>query len=247
MKLSKANLLTVKVASQSKNDPALNQVRVEEDGTTVAADGQVVMVVEPAEYGDRGIPPGLPDFKNEIDIPEGGLGIPVDIVEETLRNIPKGKLGLELGYAVLTGLDQDKRSLEITTTDLNMHRKTEGKLARRHVPEYKSFLRLARRSVDKGGGRVCVDRKALIKLVAAIDSACPDSLNTVFLEFGEQSSDGLLVRAKSAETGQHVIGYLNPLDTGDQWLSMNEWERKTCAQLKGKKKKKKIKDKKERL
>ncbi|MBW1779369.1 MAG: hypothetical protein JRL30_01395, partial [Deltaproteobacteria bacterium] len=103
MLLSKANLAPIKVAGADKRDQVLHQLRVEADGTTVASDGSAILAVEPID--DR--PAAMPDFKTETDVGEDGAGIPPEIVTEALRNIPKGNLGLELGFVAVTGYNEE--------------------------------------------------------------------------------------------------------------------------------------------
>jgi len=217
--LSKANLAPIKVAGADKRDQVLHQLRVEADGTTVASDGSAILAVEPID--DR--PAAMPDFKTETDVGEDGAGIPPEIVTEALRNIPKGNLGLELGFVAVTGYNEEDGTIELTATDLNKNLKVEGQLSRRRFSEWRPVLQRARKACKH---RVCVDRKALIKLLQAMESACPNPDNSAFIEFGESETDGFLVRSVGVETGQRAIGYMLPLDTGDEWLKMNSWERK---------------------
>ena len=79
-------------------------------------------------------------------------------------------------------------------------------------------------------GRVCVNRKALIRLLLALDKACPDDAeeSPVFISFGQQS-DGLLLRAANHATGQHAVGIVMPLDTAGQWMKSDKWERDTFS------------------
>jgi hypothetical protein len=116
--------------------------------------------------------------------------------------------------------------VELTTTDLNLHRKVEGHVARRRFPEWKNVLRGARRRTTR---RVCVDRRALITLLQAMETACPNPYHTVFIEFGEGENDGFVLRSASVENGQHAIGYMVPLDVEGDWLKMSPWERRTLA------------------
>ena len=222
MLLSKANLVTVKVAGTDKRDQVLHQMRVEPDGSTVASDGQAMLVVEPVS--ER--PEAMPDFDDETDVGDGGAGFSPAVVNDALRNIPKGALGLELGFVAVTGLDEEDGKVELTATDLNKNLKVEGPLARRRFPEWEGVLRRAKRACSH---KVCVDRRALIRLLQAMESACPNPDHSVFIEFGEEETDGFLLRSVGVETGQHAVGYMVPLDTGGEWLKMNAWERKALG------------------
>ena len=201
----------------------LHQIRVEPDGTTVASDGKALLAVEPCGEVE-GV---LPEFEDEVGVGEDGIGLPPKLVEKVLKNIPKGNLGLELGYAVITGCSED--SVELSTTDLQIQSSEEAGIVRKRFPEWLPILRKVRRSA---GTRVCVDRSSLIILLQTLESACKDPQHKVFIELGDE---GLLLRAESVNTGQRVMGYMLPYDTDGEWLQLTKWERKVCG-LKRKKK-----------
>ncbi len=222
MILSKANLVAVKVAAADKSDPALHQLHVEADGTTVASNGNAILAVE----GLNEKPVSMPRFEVEGEIDDEGIGIQPEVVEEALRNMPKGNLRLELGFAAITIADTEKGVVELTTTDLVLEKKSKGKMAKRRFPMWRRVLRLAGRKERR---KICVDRRALIRLLQAMDSACPDPEHSVFIEFGNEPTDGIILRGMSVETGQHAVGYVIPLDTMGKWLPLNQWERRVMA------------------
>lgn len=223
MKLSRANLEVRRVASSDDKDAELSQVHIEQDGSTAASNGKSLLAVQPVS--EERVGAALPTMEDECTVPSGGVGVRLGVIDDTIRNLPKGNLGLELGYAVITECDEEKRSIELTTTDLNKRRKVEGQIVRARFPEYRHILRRAKRAATK---RVCVDRKELMNLLAAMDKACPHPDNAVFIEFGGEK-DGLVLRSVSVQTGQRAVGYTMPLDTGGDWLVENEWEKKLFA------------------
>lgn len=229
MILSNANLCVVQIALRDKSDPVLHQVRVEPDGTTVASDGSSFMVVSPVL--ER--PPALPDFDGEDEaqeqvVREEGIGLVPEVATQAKRDIPKGALGIELGFAVLTKCGEGRQaSAELTTTNLNRNLKVEGKKAKRRFPEWRQPLREGRSGTgtDAHARRVCVNRKALIRLLNAIDSAAPDPENLVFIEIPEGDSTGMVLRARNVVTGQSVVGLAMSMNTRGEWLELSEWER----------------------
>lgn len=226
MKLSKANLQVVRVIGTDKSDEVLHQVRVDPDGTTVASDGKAIMVVEPVDQ-ERGAR-SMPEFEDETAPGGDGIGVTPDVIKETLKNLPRGSLALELGYAVLTECSEEKREVQLTTTDMRMNKAVAGRMVKKRFPEWRGVLRLAKR---KAAHKVCLPRKALINLLEAMEAACPGGDSVVFVEFGETMQDGVLFRSVAIETDQRVVGYMTPLDTEGEWLPLNEWERKATGRL----------------
>jgi len=227
MKFSRANLQVVRVVTRNKADTVLRQVRIDADGTTVASDGNAVMAVEPVSEDTIREESALPAFASETDVPEDGVGLVPEVVTEAIRNLPKGNLALELGFVVLTDCSEKEQQVALTTTDLKMNKTVEGYMARKRFPEWRSILkRIKRRSTRK----VCLHRKSLIRLLNAVDAACPAGEPLVFLEFSDTpETDGILLRAVAVETGQRVIGYLMPMDTGEDWLKLSPWEQSVFA------------------
>ena len=217
--LSKANLQVAKVAAADKEDAELAQVWVEEDGSTVASNGAAMMVVEPL----RGVPPGLPDM-GDVPVADGGVGLPLGLVVEVQKNLPKGNLALELGFVAIKECEGRGGKIELACTDLRVEKKAVGHCSRKRFPEWKHVIRGAAREASKGV-KVCVDRRSLIKLLQAMESACVDPDHAVFMEIPENGG-GLILRAASLNTRQRAIGYLMPLNIGDQWLPRSKWEKK---------------------
>lgn len=224
MKLSRANLEVGRIASTDKADAELAQLHIEDDGSTVASNGRSMLVVQPMSEENMGA--AMPVMEDECGIPKGGVGIRLDVVDDTLGNLPKGNLALELGFAVVTNCDEQTRSIELTTTDLNKRRKVEGRISRGRFPEYKHVLRQAKRGVKY---QVCVDRKELVALLQAMDKACVDPDNKLFLEFGGEN-EGLLLRGFNHQTRQSAVGYTMPMDTGGDRLVESAWERRLFGQ-----------------
>lgn len=223
-----------KVAGRNKRDPVLHQVHIEGDGTTVASNGHAMMVVQPVEAE----PQAMPEMEDECEVPDDGIGVDLEVIDETLSDLPKGNLSLELGFAVLTECEPTTRTVQFTTTDLNRNKTVEGKLARARFPEWKGVLRRAKKaqvmSKQKQNLRVCVDRRELIALLQAMHTACPDPDNPIFIEFVPGKEDdigggGIILRARAVHSDQRAIGYIRPVDTAGKWLQMNRWEKQVLA------------------
>lgn len=229
MLLSRANLAVLDVAGRDPKDPVLNQVRIEADGSTVASDGAVLMAVSPV----TGVPTAFPEFPGVgvaagVVAAEGGLGLPPEIAAQCRRDMPRGALGLGLGFAAVTLVGAGPTGgVELTTTDLNRHLKVEGRKGRRAFPEWRATLAGARAPAGATGvAHVAVDRKALVRLLHALDSAAPDPENVVFIEIPLVSGEaaGLVVRARNAATGQSVVGLAMSMNTSGRWLELSAWE-----------------------
>lgn len=227
MKVSRANLLVREVASADKNDPAINGVHVASDGTTVAANGRMLMAVEPA--------PKLyfPDVGVEPEIPDQGLTVPLQVIDKALSNLPKDKRAATQQAAITQtgeeggtgGVSGVSGVVELTTVSKSTVDRVAGNVVRQKFPEWEGVLREARERADTT--RVCVNRRDLIQLLQAMERACPDpgNKNAVFIELGGQT-DPLLVRAMNLQTGQHAVGLMSPLDTHGDWMPANKWEKK---------------------
>jgi hypothetical protein len=228
MLLSRANLSVIDIALKDSTDPVLHQMHVEPDGSTVASDGSVLMAVSPVT--ER--PAAMPEFSGEANAQktlaaEGFLGVLPNVVSQARRDMPRGALGLELGFAALTGNQPGRAGVELTTTDLNRNLKVEGRKAKRRFPEWRGVLREGRQG--PGGTpqevrRVAVDRKALVRLLRALDAAAPDPENVVFLEIPAGEGAGLVLRARNYQTGQSVVGLAMSINTRGEWLPLSPWE-----------------------
>ena len=218
---SKANLMVKGVAHKDPAEEALNRVQLEADGSTVASNGTLLMAVGPVHEEEV----SFPDLENEgVEVPAGGVGLRLEVADEVVRNLPKGKSSRSLDHALVVRCDEKR--VELATTDMVKEKKVAARPARGAYPEWRTLLRRARGQV--GAGRVCVNKRDLIQLLAAMDKACPDpgNENPVYIEFGGAESDGIILRSANYDTGQRCIGYIMPLDTGGQWLQTDDWEQR---------------------
>ena len=217
---SKFGFAVVDVASKDTTDVALNRVHLAADGSTAASNGRALLAVSgpaPAKAAT------FPDAREpEVEAPEDGIGMQLTDVLRVKRNFPGDKRP-SLQYAQLTQCDTERGRVELMTTDGKTHQKVAGMPARGKFPKWKTVLADARKRAKKA--RICVDRQSLIKLLSAIEKACPDrgGFNPVFIEIGELE-DSVVLRSHNYESGQTALGMVTPLQAAG-WLEESAWEK----------------------
>lgn len=242
MLYSKSNLKVGQVASKVPFDDGLHGVKLEEDGSTVAGNGKVLMAVGPANPSRVRFPDKAAE---QTDPPTGGVVMPLDAVEKALKHMTSSK-NISLQHVALTRM-RDASRLGFTSIDAKGNPTTNADMPKRdRYPDWKSTVKKVRGSGQ--GVKVCLNSKDLIHLLKAIEEACPDrgGTNPVFLEISEDGI-GLIARGMNQETGQHAIGIIKAFKLKEgQWLMRDDWERKVFdTPVKRKKKKKPPKKKKE--
>ena len=233
MLLSKSNLSVVAVASRKEFDRGLNGVRIEPDGSTVAGNGKVLMAVSPVD----GARIHFPEVGERASVGERGVVLRNDHVEEALHVIPNDKR-VSLQHVALTKAKVSSQ-IEMTTMSTTGRVRSVADAPKNDVyPDWKAVMRLVRsggkevaeRGLKTGIVRVCVNRKELIGLLKAMESACPDKgdENPVEIEIGR----GVVLRCFNRDNGQRAIGALNAYvqrglngETVVPHTPMNGWER----------------------
>lgn len=216
MLFSRGNLMVSKVASTNPMDAGINCVHLSPDGSTVAANGKIVMAVGPVEETKI----HFPDVGPRAKPPSRGLSLPLDLVDDAIKNLPKDKL-VSLQHVALTQ-NKDERKVELTCTD----RQRERRIAGYPKPEpYKDWRQIFRRFSGGEPTRVCVDRKDLIHLLQAMEASCPDkgNENPVLLEISEDGK-GIVLRCQNRETGQRALGCITAYNTNGSWVPKDKWE-----------------------
>ena len=222
MFLSKSNLVAVEASSGNLADGAMAGVKVESDGTTIATDGSVMLIVEPVKPGMVQLPP----VGELLKLGAKGAVFAASIFKKALRNLPGSKAGAGMQYAACTERVDGK--LELTTIGLGQpeERVSEYPL----TGEFMNWRAFVKESLGLGNSirgntvKVAVSRKKLIGLLGVIDKACPDpaGYDSVFLEVSEGGA--LVLKAVNYATDQRVFGLVMPLNIGGEWLKPNEWE-----------------------
>jgi hypothetical protein len=217
MLYSKANLKVAAVASSNQYDGALAGVQFDEDGGTAACDGNGLLAVGPTRAETH-----FPDVGPRATPGAQGVVLKPDFVQEVESIIPRDKR-ISLQHVAMT-VGRDPAKTEFTTVDKTGRVRRVAEWPKRDkFPDWRGVVRKA---LDRKNGeeptRVCVGRKTLLNVLRALVEACPEAGDApVYLEIGS----GVVMRAASRETGQHVVGVAAAFNTGDRWLERDEWER----------------------
>jgi len=213
--LSKMNLLVVEITKDDNKIPALNNVLVRKDGTTVGANGLCIIAVSPVSK----------DVKNNVILEETICGdgiVPAETVKDVIKNIPLDKIfkGLlehcDFGVSGVKGIFNVK--------DGKKTRKITGNLYRHGYIKYKEILKRVMRKMS--GVRVILNMKRLLSLLNTINKMCPDSSGDtpVFIEFTKDNH--IYIKAINKTTGQKVIATMTSYDFVDEdWIQKDEWEK----------------------
>lgn len=221
MLLSKSNIMVAGVAASEGTDPELACVHIAGDGSTVAANGRMMMAVE-AVSEDSFFPI---EESERASLPEEGVSLPLHIIDQVRKNLPRDKRPV-MQQAAITKCSPGK--VELTTISKTEERKVGGRPLPQRFPRWREVFAETRQRA--GVTRVCFSRKDLTDMVDALDKACPDpsGKNVVFMHVGGER-DPILLRAVNLTTGQHAVGMVNPIDTKGMWISENPWEEELYA------------------
>jgi len=212
---SKANLVVSQVASKDKFDKGLSGVQFEPDGSTVAGNGRVLMAVGPANEDKI----HFPDVGERDSPGKSGVVLSVNFVTEALKNLPKDKR-ISLQHVAMTKAKSSGKKEFTCITGGGLERRVADKPMREVYPNWKGVIKKVR---GDDPVKVCVNRRDLIDLLKALESACPDkgNENPLFLEINK----GIVLRCFNRETGQHAIGAINAFNTQGHWMERDEWEK----------------------
>lgn len=220
MIVSKSSLQAVHVTAKDKDIPALDNVRMERDGTMVGAAGNVVVAVAPVD----------PKVAAQVPLQNSGAG-EATIAADTVRKALK-LLGDKMFGGLLEHCDISVRGEDIvfTFTDGKRRHTMDGRAYRHPYIPWQTILSRAMRN-RQPGQRVVLNRARLHLLLDTLEKVCPDSSgqSPVYLEF---TTDGDIVcRARNAINGQRVVATMkNYALKGSAWLEEGEWERSLYAE-----------------
>lgn len=210
---SKSNLQVVDLASKDKDINVLSHVHFNKEGFTAAIDGKAIMVVEPAPE----------EYKKNFIIKDAvtqDCNLPATGVKEVLRNIPNdSKFKGLLEQVSIT--KEDAVSVEMETTDGQQIKKVQLRKHRKPFPDIKANLKTV--FTNKTSSKICLNRSRLIRLLQAIDKACPDSSNDNPIFIDINATGEIVLRAKNMKTGQIAIGIMQQYE--GQWLKKSKWEK----------------------
>jgi len=219
VRITRSNLAVAGVASSDQKEPALNRVHLDPDGSTVASNGSALLAVGPPDAERIAAFPSTDH--EEPELPEDGIGVNLKTVADIKRNLPAEKR-IALQQTAITRCDQEQ--IDLLMTDGTQAKILSTAPMRGKFPYWKQLISSARGRATKA--RICVNRRLLIKLLRALDEACPDRGNftPVFLEIGDRE-DALILRSQNYETRQRAVGLLVPTAIKDNgWLDESEWE-----------------------
>lgn len=218
MLFSKGNLLVSMIASNDPHAVGLNCIRLNPDGSTVAANGNMIMAVGPVNEAAI----HFPDVGERSHPGEKGSSVPLELVDKALKNLPKDKR-LALQHIALTK-NRDFRKVEFTAFDMQHEQRVAGLPKQEPFPPWQDSIRRAKGS---GGTQICLNRSNLIELLKAISEACPDKSgeNPIYIEVNPDPTIGMILRSVNRETGQRAVAAINTYDTKGQWLPDDEWEK----------------------
>lgn len=222
MILTRANLIIAQNAesNDAATSPELMCLHLEHDGTTVAADRYSIVACSPIGL-ERIIAPRTSD---EMVRPSAtGVSIPLDVVSDTLRNMPRAAKDPESQLAVLTKCDSQR--VGFTTVDRSKEKSVAGRPIQQAYPEWRGVITDAIEKSRNATGRrrVAVKRKRLIQMLQLMDSVCDHDL--VFIEFGSED-DSLILRSMHITLKQRIVAMLRPVVLEQEDWALSVWEHK---------------------
>jgi len=224
MIISKQNLQVVHVTRVDSNIPALDNVHIAEDGSTIGTGGRMAVIVSPVRD----------DVKEKLDniLPESGkdesLTVSADTVRNLVKDLPADKQfkGL-LEHCNIKRNPENDHECRVMMTDGKRRRNITGRLYRREYVPYKSLFKKAIDSGSKNESvRLVLNLKRLLLLLSTIEKVAPDTSgdNPVWVEFTKENY--IIIRGINMISGQRTIGIMSPYTgTEGKWLEPDAWER----------------------
>lgn len=222
MYISKKNMAVVALTKHDKNIPQLNNIRIEEDGSTIGASGRSIMVVSPVQNEIR--------KRLEAVLEDSGMS-EMTVSAETITEVEKAIPADKTFKGMLEHCDVKKlgaREVKFTIYTQKRKKVIMGQLFPRAYINWKEMVREA--CASPVVNRVVLNVGRLISLLQVAQKIVGDSSgeNAVFLEFTEDND--VIVRGRDATSGQRIIGVMSSyVNQEEQWLSMDEWERKVTG------------------
>lgn len=230
MILSKSNLFVIEVTKPDTKITVLNNMHIEEDGTSVARNSKSIIMVSPV----------LPEIKEKLIkvLPEQSCSVvtvPAETALSVLKSIGTDKQfkGLLEHTDLQTNDDGETlEELKFTLTDGKRKRSISGKKYERKYIDYLTPLADALSNVNTGN-KIVLDINRLILLLQTIKKICPDTSKElpVFIEF--TNDNDVIIRAINPTNGQRVLALMTSYKGVEgKWLQLTDWERKYFRQKK---------------
>lgn len=219
MIVSKSSLLAVNVTAKDKGIPALDNVRVEADGTVVGAASNVVVAVSPVD----------PKVAAQVPIEDSGpcaATLSADTVRKALKLLGDKMFGGLLEHCDIKTAGDD---VTFTFTDGKRRHTMDGRVYTQPYIPWRTIIMRAMHS-RRAGTRVVLNRARLHLLLETLEKICPDSSgqSPVYMELTEQGD--IVCRARNAVNGQRVVATMkNYTMKGGAWLEEGAWERSLAA------------------
>ena len=244
MIISKANLEAVHTTKVDKNIPAIDNVHVAEDGSTIGIGGKMMLAVSPVK---KEVKLKLNNVLQEKG--KGGISIGSETVKAVIKSLPADRQfsGL-LEHCNVERSKDDDTQVKITMTDGKRQKSIVGRLYTREFLPYKKLMRDAMTASSMGNEgkslRLVLNLKRLLLLLQTIEKVAPDTSgdNPIWIEFTDK--DYIVLRGLNMVTGQRVVGVMSPYEgTEGKWLELDEWEKSFIEDEKPKILKSKVKHK----
>jgi hypothetical protein len=218
MLLDAASLCVHKLTADEEGRYAINNVKLEPDGTTAATTGYALIAVQPG--GED--PADFPEVGNPVAIPKEGVLIPRDVCADAIKAMPKRSVRPVLANALVTRWGKD--GVELATTDLSRTRKVGAPKVEGTFPDWRDMF--AHENRDRPVGFTVGVRalKRLLDTISAHLSVGSDHGPSLRFEFSPTkrkilagASEGLmdapvLVRGSlKADRGGRVLALLAPM------------------------------------
>lgn len=227
--VSKANLSILKSACTDSDYPELNCMLLAEDGSTVVCDRFTTVAVSPVPSSTF-----FPELdRPQLDAPSNGVSIPIEVVQKTLRNIPKGggSSSSPMQFAALTTCGQDR--VGFTTVDRHNQESVSGRRITQPFVDWKNVFESAwdeiqytRFSIGISDPqyRACMSLRRLIQILQTMDAASESKSGDalVLIDFAREDN-AIVLRTHNAITDQDIIGVIRPVTVhGDVW-KLSRW------------------------
>jgi hypothetical protein len=215
MIVSRSNLLVNKIIAKDKDIPALNNVRLECDGTSVGAARNIVIAVSPV----------VQEIKDKYPIKESekcAATINAEHIKKALSLLPVDKTFSGL----LEHVDVSKGEVGQVKLKFTDGKRTSSINCKEYKHEYVPWKEIIKRTVKSGiKNSIVLNRARLKLLLETIEKIIPDTGgdSPIMIEF--TNDNDLLVRAINSNNGQRVLATMTNYKGNTAQLKFTEWEK----------------------
>ncbi len=219
MILSKENLVIENVTGKDKNIPVLDNVHIEEDGTTVASNGKVVLIAQPVKsHISKNVP--VQKFDGFLTEP---VSLARDTVKDIIKNIPKDStFGGALEYCTI---QNEGGQVIVHTHDGKSGKRIVGKVYPRPYVDYKKIVK-HHGNPKNISNRMVFDSKRLTLLLVTLGKLSEEA--PIYSEFTKNGD--VLLRTVNQSTGQRFLAIVAGVQ--GKWLEYNSYEKALVSPVK---------------